>query len=77
MPRKLELAEAHCNENMSPSEFIREVRLKKAVGLLKSEEYNIDEIAIIVGFNSTSYFIRSFKKKYEMTPTAFKQNLKT
>ena len=52
---------------MSPSEFIREVRLKKAVGLLKSDEYNIDEIAIIVGFNSTSYFIRSFKKKYEIT----------
>jgi len=61
--------------NMSPSEFIREVRLKKAVGLLKSDEYNIDEIAIIVGFNSTSYFIRSFKKKYEMPPTAFKQNI--
>ena len=60
---------------MSPSEFIREVRLKKAVGLLKSDEYNIDEIAIIVGFNSTSYFIRSFKKKYEMTPTAYKQNV--
>jgi signal transduction histidine kinase/ligand-binding sensor domain-containing protein/AraC-like DNA-binding protein len=59
--------------NMSPSEFIREIRLKKAVGLLKNDEYNIDEIAIIVGFNSTSYFIRSFKKKYEMTPTAFKQ----
>ena len=61
--------------NMSPSEFIREVRLKKAIELLKSDEYNIDEIAIIVGFNSTSYFIRSFKKKYEMTPTAFKQSI--
>lgn len=60
---------------MSPSEFIREVRLKKAVGLLKSNEYNIDEIAIIVGFNSTSYFIRSFKKKYEITPTDFKQRI--
>ncbi len=61
--------------NMSPSEFIREVRLKKAVVLLKNDEYNIDEIAIIVGFNSTSYFIRSFKMKYEMTPTAFKQSI--
>lgn len=61
--------------NMSPSEFIREIRLKKAVVLLKSGDYNIDEIAVIVGFNSTSYFIRSFKKKYEMTPTAFKQSI--
>lgn len=62
--------------NMSPSEFIREVRLRKAVNLLKSTDYNIDEIAIIVGFNSTSYFIRSFKSKYEMTPTAFKNSVK-
>lgn len=62
--------------NMSPSEFIREIRLKKAVGLLKGDEYNIDEVAVIVGFNSTTYFIRSFKKKYEMTPTAFKKNAK-
>lgn len=61
--------------NMSPSEFIREVRLKKAINLLKKDQYNIDEIAIMVGFNSTSYFIRSFKKKYEMTPTAYKQSL--
>ncbi len=61
--------------NMSPSEFIREIRLKKAVELLKNNDYNIDEIAIIVGFNSTSYFIRSFKKKYEMTPTEYKQQI--
>ena len=40
--------------NLSPSEFIRDVRLKNAVELMKSGKYNIDEIGTGVGFNSTS-----------------------
>ena len=62
--------------NLSPTEFIRDIRLKKAVKLLKSSRHNIDEIGLLVGFNSTSYFIRSFKKKYGKTPFAFQSQLK-
>lgn len=57
--------------NQSPSEFIRDIRLKNAVKLMRSGKYNIDEIGTFVGFNSTSYFIRSFKKKYGKTPKDF------
>jgi CheY-like chemotaxis protein len=62
--------------NLSPTEFIRDIRLKKAIELMKSGSYNIDEIGLLVGFNSTSYFIRSFKKKYGKTPFAFQSELK-
>lgn len=62
--------------NLSPTEFIRDIRLKKAVELLKTGTYNIDEIGLLVGFNSTSYFIRTFKKKYGKTPFAFQSELK-
>ena len=62
--------------NLSPSEFIRDYRLKKAVELIKQGNLNIDEIAILVGFNSTSYFIRTFKNKYGKTPLAFKAEQK-
>ena len=58
--------------NMSPSEFVRDIRLKKAVKLIKDGNLNMDEIGFIVGFNSQSYFIRSFKAKYGKTPSAFK-----
>ena len=61
--------------NLSPTEFIRDIRLKKAVELMKSSSYNIDEIALLSGFNSSSYFIRSFKKMYGKTPSAFKSEL--
>jgi signal transduction histidine kinase/ligand-binding sensor domain-containing protein/DNA-binding response OmpR family regulator len=57
--------------DQSPSEFIRDIRLKNAVELMKSGKFNIDEIGTYVGFNSTSYFIRSFKKKYGKTPKEY------
>lgn len=62
--------------NLSPSEFIRDVRLNNAVKLMKSGKYNIDEIGTFVGFNSTSYFIRSFKKKFGQTPKEYYSKLK-
>jgi signal transduction histidine kinase/ligand-binding sensor domain-containing protein/DNA-binding response OmpR family regulator len=61
--------------NLTPSEFIRDIRLKKAVELMKQGSYNVDEIGSYVGFNSSSYFIRSFKKKYGKTPKEFYNNL--
>jgi AraC-like DNA-binding protein len=42
---------------------------------MKKDGYNMDEIGAYVGFNSTSYFIRSFKNKYGKTPTAYKSEL--
>lgn len=62
--------------NLSPTEFIRDIRLGRAIELMKIGSYNIDEIGLLVGFNSTSYFIRSFKKKYGKTPFAFQSELK-
>lgn len=62
--------------NLSPNEFIRNLRLVKAVELLKTNTYNVDEIAVLVGFNSTSYFIRSFKKQYGETPHAFQMGMR-
>ncbi|HEC41493.1 MAG TPA: hybrid sensor histidine kinase/response regulator [Bacteroides sp.] len=61
--------------NLGPSEFVRDIRLKKAVELIKKGDLNMDEVGFLVGFNSQSYFIRSFKAKYGKTPTAFKADL--
>ncbi len=61
--------------NQSPTEFIRDIRLKNAIKLMKKGKYNIDEIGAFVGFNSTSYFIRSFKSKYGKTPAKFKPGI--
>lgn len=62
--------------NLSCTEFIRDVKLKKATHLLTNSSMNIDEIALSVGFNSTSYFVRTFKKKYKTTPSEYRRGLR-
>ncbi len=57
--------------NYNPTEFIRFIRLEKAIELLKSGHKEIDQIGYTVGFNSHSYFSKCFKKQYGISPTEF------
>lgn len=63
--------------NKSVTEFIREVRIRRAIELMKTKKYNLDEICFFVGYNSHSYFTRSFKKIYGKTPKEFYDDLKS
>jgi AraC-like DNA-binding protein/CheY-like chemotaxis protein len=54
-----------------PANYVRDLRLIKAAQLLKSREYNITEVADMTGFSDAKYFREVFKKRYNMTPTAF------
>ncbi len=55
------------------NEYLNYIRVCKAKRLLIDSEKNISEIAMSVGFSSTSYFINCFKTQMEMTPMGFKQ----
>jgi signal transduction histidine kinase/DNA-binding response OmpR family regulator/ligand-binding sensor domain-containing protein len=57
---------------LSPSEFIRSVRLKRAAQLLKDSRYNISEIAYMVGFGTIKYFNMNFKDEFGVTPTQYR-----
>lgn len=61
--------------DLSPGEFIRNERLQYASKLLNQGELNVNEIAYQSGFNSSSYFITCFKKKYGKTPNEVMKNL--
>ena len=56
---------------MSPNELIREMRLRKALEILKQKGKTVAEIAYELGFNSPTYFTRVFRKRYKMLPTTF------
>ncbi len=54
--------------NQSASQFIREVRLKKAMELLQNRAGTVAEIAYEVGFGSSTYFSKCFHEFYGYPP---------
>ncbi|MCG9793171.1 hybrid sensor histidine kinase/response regulator transcription factor [Flavobacterium algicola] len=55
--------------DLSTNEFIRIIRLKRSAVLLKTKNYNVTEVADMVGFNDPLYFSRCFKKQFGYSPS--------
>ncbi len=56
---------------MSPVEFVRDIRVKRALQYLESGQYSVSEAAYQAGFNNPHYFSQCFKKKYGCSPSEF------
>lgn len=54
--------------NLSVSQLINQIRLKRGMELLRSTSSNVSEVSIQVGFSSTSYFIKCFREYYGYPP---------
>jgi len=57
--------------HMTPGEFIRVIRLKKAAELLREGSYRVNEVCLMVGIRSLSYFSKSFQKMFGVLPKDF------
>ena len=55
----------------SPTAFIRRVRVQHGARLLREEEGTISEVAYAVGFNSLTYFSRSFREHFGLPPSDY------
>ena len=60
---------------MSPSAFLNEIRLKRAVQLLEADETRVSEVAYSVGFNDPKYFARCFRKRFNISPSNYRKCL--
>ena len=56
----------------SPAVFIRSVRLRKAINLVKGTEMSISEISWATGFSTPSYFTRAFREEFGKAPKDFR-----
>jgi signal transduction histidine kinase/DNA-binding response OmpR family regulator/cellobiose-specific phosphotransferase system component IIB len=61
---------------LSVSEFIRNIKLKKAAVLLSESGKSVTEIAYETGFSSPAYFAKCFKDLYQMSPVEHIKNAK-
>lgn len=59
---------------VSPAEYIRKLKLAKAVKYLKNEEMTVTDIAFELGFGSVDGFIRAFFREFGITPGEYKKN---
>ena len=55
----------------TPYEFLLEIKVEKAIELIKTRKYTITEIAMICGFTSSSHFSNVFRKIKGISPTDF------
>lgn len=56
---------------LSPNNYIRAIRLQKAKELLETSDLLVNEVSQKVGFQSTDYFSRLFKKEFGKSPSDY------
>lgn len=52
--------------------YVAEMRLGHAAELLRNTRMTVDEISFECGYGYSSHFVRCFKQRYGLTPTAFR-----
>ena len=60
----------------TPAQFLKEFRLRKAEKMLRTTFLSIKQILEQVGIASNTHFVRDFRQKYGMTPTAYRRSIK-
>lgn len=62
-------------DNLSFGEYIRKLRIEKAIELLRSSPHSLTEIAYLTGFSDQSHFNRIFKKHTGVQPSVYRKSL--
>ncbi|WP_161891097.1 chromate resistance protein ChrB domain-containing protein [Pontibacter russatus] len=62
-------------DNMSYGEYIRKLRIEKALHLLHASSHSLSEIAYLTGFSDQSHFTRIFRKYTGQSPSGYKKSL--
>jgi AraC-like DNA-binding protein len=56
---------------LSPVDYIRTIRMKKAAMLLAQNKFSVAEVMYLVGFSNYSYFSKCFRNQFGTTPKQF------
>jgi hypothetical protein len=63
-------------ENLSFGEYIRKMRIEKAVHLMETTSYSLTEVAYLTGFSDQSHFNRIFKKQMGTTASEYRKSIR-
>lgn len=78
MSRELGLSRMHFHRKiksltgLSPAEFVRNIRLKRAAAILQQNNVSVKETMVMVGFENADHFRNCFKEQFGVTPSEYK-----
>lgn len=58
---------------ITPNDFMRNVRLKRAAELLTRSQVPVNQLALMVGFQTPRYFSHCFRKMFGVTPSEYRE----
>ena len=58
---------------LTPLDFIRNIKMKRACMMLLTQQMNISEVDYAVGFSNPKYFSKCFKDEFGLTPSEYQQ----
>jgi AraC-like DNA-binding protein len=58
---------------ITPNDYMRNVRLKKAAELLAKSDIPVNQISLLVGFQTPRYFSQCFRKMFGVTPSEYRE----
>ena len=61
---------------VSPVEYLVQLRIRRAMELLRDTDTTISEISQLCGFADSNYMCRIFRKRYELSPGEFRKKLR-
>ncbi|NQX43108.1 hypothetical protein SAMN05421820_11515 [Pedobacter steynii] len=61
-------------DNLSFGEYIRKLRIDKAIAFIETNNYALSEISYLTGFSDQSHFTRIFKLETGKTPSEYKKS---
>ena len=74
LAQEVNMSKVHLNRklntlmDLSANKYIQAFRLQCAYNMLMQKTGNVSEVAMDTGFNSTSYFSKCFREKFDLTP---------
>ena len=60
-------------DNLTFGEYLRKLRIEKAIEYLDTSSYSLTKIAYLTGFSDQSHFSRIFKKHTGKNPSAYRK----
>jgi len=60
--------------DVTPSQYLKGIKLKKAADLLRNTNYPIKEICYLSSYENSNYFHKQFKELYSQTPSEYRKS---